>query len=255
MSNVHGMFPYSQAGPADILTSATWGAGDEGTQNFQDYHDSASVHLGDAEDYGQYPFHGHITPRGLGQESVDSREDFSSQLLAAHPVAASVGGESMKRGASRSSAGSHKHRSIKPSSAKSRSRMASVSQSSSKMSKKDIAGNAFRDGSSHVDMKPHFADSETPSQFYYGSLPMDLAMADGLQYPPGMSLHVAPSQMQYDPDTALTESPVSSWDALSAVDSSISSPHEDIWSVPGASPPDSHNSSPILSGQAGYVFL
>jgi len=260
LPNVHGMFPFSQAGPSDILTSPTWATGEEGTQNYQEYHDSSAAHHGDTEDYGHFPYHGHVTPRGLGQDHSGSREDLSNQWLAAHSAVAPIGGEAMKRGTSRSSAGSHKHRSVKASSVKSRSRLASISQESSKLSKKDMAGNAFHDGpqaAGQMDMKPLFQEPEPASHYYYGNLQMDLAMpADGMQYPPGLSLHVAPSQMQYDPDTALTGSPVSSWDAFSAVDSSMASPPqmaEDVWSVPATSPDSHDSSSPVLNGQVRYV--
>ncbi|KXH27129.1 C2H2 transcription factor [Colletotrichum nymphaeae SA-01] len=249
-----GMFSFSsQTGPSDPL-SGSWETTGEGAQNFQDFSDNGSAHPGDSEDYS---FHvdGHITPRGQGQTT----EDLQSKWTAP----ATVGSEPMRRGTSRSSAGSRKHRISKVTSPKARpTRMtaAASAQVSAQLSSMDITGNATVYGpqpsAQMMDVNPYFLDTDTSavSSQWFNSMELGM-MPDGL--PSGeLNMHVVPAQMQLDPDSSLgAHSPSASWNSFSPTESHLSSPAgstEDSWlSAPlMSSPSHSEHVSPIIQSQS-----
>ncbi|OHW93527.1 hypothetical protein CSPAE12_07767 [Colletotrichum incanum] len=254
-----GMFSFSsQTGPSDPL-SGSWETTGEGAQNFQDFSDNGSAHPGDSEDFS-FQVDGHITPRGQGQTT----EDLQSKWTAAAPTTVvPVGGEPMRRGTSRSSTGSRKHRITKVTSPKTRPRMTSAasSQVSAQLSSMDITGNAtIFNGSQHsaqlMDVNPYFLDTDTSAVSSQWFNSMELGMVpDGL--PSGdLNMHVVPAQMQLDPDSSLgAHSPSASWNSFSPAESHLSSPGgstEDSWlSAPlMSSPSHSEHVSPIIQSQS-----
>ncbi|CCF40736.1 C2H2 transcription factor, partial [Colletotrichum higginsianum] len=255
-----GMFSFSsQTGPSDPL-SGSWETTGDGAQNFQDLSDNGSAHPGDSEDFS-FQVDGHMTPRGQGQ----TNEDLQSKWTATTPATAvvPVGGELMRRGTSRSSAGSRKHRITKMTSPKTRPRMTSAasSQVSAQLSSMDITGNAtVFNGSQHnaqlMDVNPYFLDTDTSavSSQWFNSMELGI-VPDGL--PSGdMNMHVVPAQMQLDPDSSLgAHSPSASWNSFSPAESHLSSPAgstEDSWlSAPlMSSPSHSEHVSPIIQSQS-----
>ncbi|KAK3322400.1 hypothetical protein B0H66DRAFT_601855 [Apodospora peruviana] len=267
-SNGSGMFSYCQTGPADLGGSA-WDTAAEGQQNFPEFSDTVDYYAGDAEDF-VLPF-GQITPKPDHMEAMD---DIHARWTPATAVEAKAPrAEPMRRVTSRSSAGSHKHRSSKTtsSSKKSRSRVHSIlSQTSSQMSKLDMTGNAsaYQDGSvtngRMMDVHQYLAQDldtlsvsphVTGSAFYPGMM----GYPDGLTYASdlgaSMVQHVNPQVF----DAGLGGHSPHSWGSLSPGDSRMSSPgvldgvSDDMWSaVPSASSPgESQNSnSPPLPGQS-----
>ncbi|OHE96045.1 C2H2 transcription factor [Colletotrichum orchidophilum] len=248
-----GIFSFSsQTGPSDPL-SGSWETTGEGAQNFQDFSDNGSAHPGDSEDYS-FQVDGHITPRGQGQIT----EDLQSKWTAPAPV----GGEPMRRGTSRSSAGSRKHRISKVTSPKARPRMtaAASAQVSAQLSTMDITGNATVYGSQPsaqiMDVNPYFLDTDTSavSSQWFNSMELGM-MPDGL--PSGeLNVHVVPAQMQLDPDSSLgAHSPSASWNSFSPAESHLSSPAgstEDSWLTAPlmSSPSHSEHVSPIIQSQS-----
>jgi hypothetical protein len=268
------MFSYCQTGPAD-LAGSSWDATVEGSQNFPELADAADYYAGEAEDF-VLPF-GQITPK---PDHADALDDFQARWTPAAAVEnKALKAEPMRRGTSRSSAGSHKHRSTKTSATsakKSRSRVQSIlSQASSQMSKLDMTGNAssaYYDGAVAsgriMDVQQYLAqDLDTLSvspqvhPAYYAAMQ---GYTDGLPYSGGlgaaMAQHVNPQIF----DAGLMGASPHSWGSLSPVDSRLSSPglpdgSDDVWSaVPSASSPEeSQNSgSPPLPGQSPrYVAI
>ncbi|EEY20912.1 conserved hypothetical protein [Verticillium alfalfae VaMs.102] len=250
-----GMFSFSsQTGPSsDHISGSSWDTTGEGSQNFQDFLDTGSAHQGEAETFS-FHLDGHITPR----------------VQAPQAVAAPIGGEPMRRGLSRTSTGSHKHRITKPSS---KTRMtAPSSQMSSRMSNMDITGNSsvFTPGTQpgahlmDVNSSCLFLDSDASGvsshMLYSGSgMSLDLGMGpDGLPSPPTeVSLqHVIPTHIQLDHDASLTShSPSGSWATFSPSESHMSGPSSEgspaHWALPEplASPPRSENGSPAIQAQ------
>ncbi|KAK3379354.1 hypothetical protein B0T24DRAFT_646982 [Lasiosphaeria ovina] len=267
-STTSGMFSFCQTGPAD-LGSSSWDATAEGPQNFPEFTDHGEYYTGDAEDY-VLPF-GQITPKpdlADGMDDLQARWNPAAAVDAKAPKA-----EPMRRLTSRSSAGSHKHRSTKtstPTSKKSRPRVQSIlSQTSTQMSKLDMTGNdsAYQDGSiangrmmdvhqylaqdlDSLSVSPHVAGPA----FYPGMI-----FPDGLHYPSDLGASVAQHVNPQIFDAGLPGSSPHSWGSLSPVDSRMSSPgladgvSDDVWSaVPSASSPaESQNSnSPPMPGQS-----
>lgn len=271
-SSASGMFSYCQTGPAD-LAGSSWDATVEGSQNFPELADATDYYTGDAEDF-VLPF-GQITPK---PDHADAMDDFQARWTPALAVEnKALKAEPMRRGTSRSSTGSHKHRSSKTSAPykKSRARVQSIlSQASSQMSKLDMAGNgssAYHNGAVAsgriMDVQQYLAqDLDTLSvspqvhPAYYTSM---VGLTDGLPYPgalgAAMTQHVNPQIF----DAGLIGASPHSWGSLSPVDSRLSSPglpdgSDDVWSaVPSASSPESQNSgSPPLPGQSPrYVVI
>jgi hypothetical protein len=252
MSSAPAMFSsYSQTGPADLVPS--WETTAEGVQNFHDYSDNGSAHPGD-EEYTAYPLHGHISSRGHGHS--DTVEDLQGKWpTSAGVVATPMGGEPMRRGTSRTSTGSHKHRALKATASKGRSRMSSTI--SSKLSNLGMTGNstAFGNGPANgqMDMSQMFLDdaSSVSSHLYYSSPPMDYLHPDGLPYSTA-GLTLVPAEMDLIPDAAMTghSPPTPPWDAFSVGASRTPSPQgfEDAFSVAAAgSPTHTHNSSPLAT--------
>ncbi|KAK1971861.1 C2H2 transcription factor [Colletotrichum sublineola] len=255
-----GMFSFSsQTGPSDPL-SGSWETTGEGAQNFQDFSDNGSAHPGDSEDFA-FQIDGHITPRGQGQTT----EDMQSKWATAAPTTTvvSAGGEPMRRGTSRSSTGSRKHRISKVTSPKTRPRLTSAasSQVSAQLSSMDITGNAaIFNGPQHsaqmMDVNPYFLDTDTSAVSSQWFNSMELGMVpDGI--PSGdLNMHVVPAQMQLDPDSSLgAHSPSASWNSFSPAESHLSSPAgstEDSWlSAPlMSSPSHSEHVSPIIQSQS-----
>ncbi|OLN81480.1 hypothetical protein CCHL11_09055 [Colletotrichum chlorophyti] len=255
------MFSFSsQTGPSDPL-SGSWETTGEGAQNFQDFSDNRSTHPGDSEDFS-FQVDGHVTPRGQGQ----AVEDLQSKWTAPAPATtvATVGGEPMRRGTSRSSAGSRKHRISKITSPKTRPRLSSAasSQVSSQLSSMDIAGNSAvfsTNGSQHnahlMDVNPYFldADSSAVSSQWFNS--MELAMVPSA-HAADLNMHIVPAQMQLNPDSSLgAHSPSASWNSFSPPESQLASPAgspEDAWlSAPlMSSPSHSEHVSPIIRSQS-----
>ncbi|KAI1854903.1 hypothetical protein JX265_002542 [Neoarthrinium moseri] len=203
---------YSQTVPADLQGSLWDASAAEGAQNFH----------GDSD----YSFSfGHITPRGHGQDP--SEDDISGKWMSTEEAPAVVA-EPMRRMNSRSStSSSHKHRTIKASSLKSRPRILSTVSQGSHMSSYDMTGNAQMDA--------YLLDSDAhsvSSQMFYPTLPMGVGMSDGLSYTSdvvtsGLSQqHMDPTQLRLDFDPSLTgNSPSASWSgSLSPIESRISSP-------------------------------
>ncbi|KAF6839741.1 C2H2 transcription factor [Colletotrichum plurivorum] len=260
-----GMFPFSsQTGPSDPLSGGSWETTGEGAQNFQDFSDNGSAHPGDSEDFS-FQVDGHITPRGQGQ----TVEDLQSKWTAPAPATtvASVGAEPMRRGTSRSSAGSRKHRITKITSPKARPRMTSSasSQVSAQLSTMDITGNATvfsTNGPQHsgqlMDVNSYFLDSDAGAVSSQWFNSMELGMVpDGLpSQAADMTMHVVPAQMQLDPDSSLgAHSPSASWNSFSPPESQLSSPAQspgEVWlSAPlMSSPSHSEHVSPIIQSQS-----
>ncbi|KAK2050700.1 C2H2 transcription factor [Colletotrichum somersetense] len=255
-----GMFSFSsQTGPSDPL-SGSWETTGEGTQNFQDFSDNGSAHPGDSEDLA-FQVDGHITPRGQGQ----ANEDMQSKWATAAPTATVVpaGGEPMRRGTSRSSTGSRKHRISKVTSPKTRPRLTSAAsaQVSAQLSSMDITGNAaIFNGPQHsaqmMDVNPYFLDTDTGAVSSQWFNSMELGMVpDGISSG-DLNMHVVPAQMQLDPDSSLgAHSPSASWNSFSPAESHLSSPAgstEDSWlSAPlMSSPSHSEHVSPIIQSQS-----
>ncbi|WYZ40130.1 hypothetical protein EsH8_IV_000471 [Colletotrichum jinshuiense] len=254
-----GIFPFSsQTGPSDHL-SGSWETTGEGAQNFQDFSDNGSAHPGDSEDFS-FQVDGHITPRGQGQAT----EDLQNKWAAAAPATSvvPVGGEPMRRGTSRSSAGSRKHRITKITSPKTRPRMTSASsQVSTQLSTMDITGNAtvFSTNGTHnngqlMDVNSYYLDADTSavSPQWFSSMELGLPSQSG-----DLGMHVVPAQMQLDPDSSLgAHSPSASWNSFSPPESQLSSPAgstEDPWlSAPlmMSSPSHSEHVSPIIQSQS-----
>jgi hypothetical protein len=201
---------YSQTVPSD-LNGSLWDTTAEGTQNYQ----------GESE----FPFSfGHITPRGHGQDQTE--DDLSGKWMSQEEAPAVVA-EPMRRISSHSSTGSHKHRTIKASSLKSRPRILSTVSQGSQMSNFDVSGNGQMDA--------YLLDSDAhsvSSQMFYSTLPMSVGITDGLNYTSDMlstglaQQHMDPTQMRLDFETSLTgNSPTASWSgSLSPIGSRISSP-------------------------------
>ena len=263
LSSASGMFPsFCQTGPAD-LAGSSWDTTAEGSQNFSEFADAGDYYHGDTEEF--YPY-GHITPKPDHNEPID---DIHSTWT---PGAKVPKAEPMRRMTSKSSAGSSKHRSTKPtsSSKKGRSRVHSIlSQTSSQMSKLDMTGNsaAYQDGTMAngriMDVHQYLAqDLDTlsvsshvnNSAFYPGIM----GYPDGLHYSNDLGTSVAHVNPQIF-DTGLVGQSPQSWGSLSPVDSRFSSPgaadaiSDDVWSAgPSASSPgeSQHSNSPALAGQS-----
>ncbi|ROT42803.1 hypothetical protein SODALDRAFT_392215 [Sodiomyces alkalinus F11] len=248
------MFSFSHTGPSsDHLSGSSWD-NTEAAQNFQqEFLDTGSSHPGDGEEFA-FHLDGHITPRGQLPSTMSS---------------VPLGGEPMKRGSSRTSTGSHKHRITKPS--KSRGTLTMTSQMSSQLSALDMTGNAsvFKDSqtTSHVDgMNPCLfldtSSSGVSSQMLYSELPMGLGMdSNGLPSASDMAMHVVPAHMQLDPDASLTShSPSASWTSFSPPESHLASPTgspEETW-LPEplmASTPRSQHGSPSLQASQNDTKL
>lgn len=252
-STASGMFSsFCHTGPAD-LAGSSWDATTEGPHNFPEFTDAAEYYTGETEEFYTY---GHITPKpDHGDDLSAPWSPIEGKILKAEP---------MRRMTSRSSAGSHKHRSSKASSSskKMRPRVQSIlSQTSSQMSKLDMSGNAYQESGRLMDVSQYLGAQELDplavsphmagSAFYTGLM----GYPDGLQY--GNDLAVAHVNPQIF-NAGLVGSP-QSWGSLSPADSRLSSPgvhdgvSDDLWSaVPSASSPaESQNSnSPALPGQS-----
>ncbi|KAF3001578.1 hypothetical protein E8E14_002013 [Neopestalotiopsis sp. 37M] len=202
---------YTQAVPTD-LTGSLWDATAEGTQNFH----------GESE----FPFSfGHITPRAMGQDPTE--DDFSGKWMSAEDAPAMIA-EPMRRMTSQSSNGSsHKNRTIKASSMKSRPRILSSVSQGSQMSTFDMTGNAQADFLLH-DTDAHSVSSQP---MFYPTLPMGVGMVNGLSYTTDMlptsmgQQHMDPTQMRLDYNPSLTgNSPTASWsDSFSPIGGSRTS--------------------------------
>ncbi|KAH7037715.1 uncharacterized protein B0I36DRAFT_70039 [Microdochium trichocladiopsis] len=227
MAPTSGLFSFPQSGQADFQ-STMWDTTD-GAQTFQE------------EDF-QYTY-GHITPRG--QDQSDGKWSPIEQTATAIP-------EPMRRVSSRSSAGSHKHRTMKATKHKSRPRLLSTVSQSSRILDFDITGNASMD----TFLLPETDAQSVSSQMYYPNVPLAVGLpTDGLAFSaagisPSMTQHIDPAHMQLHYDGALAGSPSASWGS-SPVESRISSPGipEDAsaWSLPmAASPSQTSDSSPIM---------
>lgn len=234
MTSTSGPF-YSQTVPAD-LNGSLWDT-TEGAQNYP----------GDSE----FPFSfGHITPRGHGQDQ--NEDDLSGKWMSPEEAPAVVA-EPMRRISSHSSTSSHKNRTIKASSLKSRPRILSTVSQGSQMSNFDMSGNGQMDA--------YLLDSDAhsvSSQMFYPTLPMSVGIADGLTYSSDMlssglgQQHMDPTQMRLDFETSLTgNSPTASWSgSLSPIGSRISSPvplEESSWNhVPVGSSSQGSTSSHVM---------
>ncbi|KAI1074495.1 hypothetical protein F5B20DRAFT_437484 [Whalleya microplaca] len=239
LATASGPFLYSQTGHAD-LQGSVWDATAEGTQNF----------TGDEDFHFTY---GHITPKG--QDQNESMDDIASKWIATEQTSAPTS-EPMRRISSRGSTGSHKNRTIKASTHKSRPRLLSTQSQGSQMPNFDMTGNSQMDAYLLQDSDAH----SVSSQMFYPTLPMSVGLtSDGLPYSPAVlapnmtQQHVDPSQMQLNFEANLTgNSPdATSWGSFSPVESRISSPGipEDAWSVPmDTSPTHTNNSSPVMDG-------
>ncbi|TDZ61606.1 hypothetical protein CTRI78_v004231 [Colletotrichum trifolii] len=252
-----GMFSFSsQTGPSDL--GGSWETTGEGAQNFQDFSDNGSAHPGDSEDFS-FSAEGHITPRGQGQTVEDMQSKWTAPATAT--TVAPVGGEPMRRGTSRSSAGSRKHRISKITSPKARPRMTSSasSQVSAQLSSMDITGNASvfstngpQQTAQLMDVNSYFIESEAgpvSSQWFNSMIVPDGLAGD-------MNMHVVPAQMHLDHESSIgAHSPSASWNSFSPPESQLSSPAgspEDMWlSAPlMSSPPHSEHVSPIIQSQS-----
>ncbi|KAH6687469.1 hypothetical protein F5X68DRAFT_134185 [Plectosphaerella plurivora] len=243
-----GMFSFaSQTGPtSDPMSGSSWDTTGEGSQNFQsDFLETGSSHLGD-EDFSFLD--GAMTPRGHAAHAAEDLQSKWAGVPAAPAAVVPVGGEPMRRGTSRTSTGSHKHRV-----SKTKTKMTSASsQVSSRLSNLDMSGNAVLFNGSrpaHLDMNQCLFTSGVSNQVLFSEMPMDLPLgADVLPSPPTeMNMHVVPAHMTLD----LDHSPSASWASLSTPESHFSSPAgspNGTWmSEPlMASPPRSDNASPIL---------
>jgi hypothetical protein len=272
-SSASGIFSFCQTGPAD-LGGSSWDATVEGSQNFPEFADAAEYYTGEAEEF-VLPFDQN-TPKPDHAEAMD---DFQARWTPAAAVdSKALKAEPMRRGTSRSSTGSHKHRSTKTSAAsakKSRSRVQSIlSQASSQMSKLDMTGNpapAYHDGAvvagRIMDVQQYLAqdlDTLSVSSHVNGPVfyPGMMGYPDGLPYSgevgAGVAQHVNPQVF----DAGLIGASPHSWGSLSPVDSRLSSPgihdgSDDVWSaVPSASSPEesqNSNSPPLPSQSPRYV--
>ncbi|KAK9416213.1 hypothetical protein SUNI508_09793 [Seiridium unicorne] len=233
MSTSNGPF-YSHTVPSD-LNGSLWDATTaEGAQNFH----------GEAD----FPFSfGHITPRANGQDPTE--DDVSGKWMATEEAPA------MQRITSQSSTGSsHKNRTIKASSMKSRPRILSTVSQGSHMSNFDLTGNTQADAYLLHDSDAH----SVSSQMFYPTLPMGVGMIDGLPYTSDMlasglgQQHMDPTQMRLDFDPSLTgNSPSASWSgSLSPIGGSrTSSPAitDNTWShVPVGSSSQGSTTSPVM---------
>lgn len=259
-----GIFSFCQTGPAD-LAGSSWDATVEGSQNFPEFPDATDYYTGETEDF--------VLP--FGQNTPKPDDDFQARWTPAAAVEnKALKAEPMRRGTSRSSTGSHKHRSTKTSAAsakKSRSRVQSIlSQASSQMSKLDMTGNApsaYHDGAVAagriMDVQQYLAqdlDTLSVSSHVNGAAfyPGMMGFPDGLPYSGDMGAAVAQHVNPQIFDAGLIGASPHSWGSLSPVDSRLSSPgihdgSDDVWSAgPSASSPgDSPNSdSPALPGQS-----
>ena len=237
-----GHFLYSQPGHADLQGSVWDPSAAEGTQNFN-------------EDDFHYPY-GQITPRSQGQDQTETVDDISSKWISQEHASAVA--EPMRRISSRSSCGSHKNRTIKAPSRRSRPRIVSTISQSSQMSNYDMTGNAQMDAF----LLPESDTHSVSSQMLYNQLPMSAGFSDGLPYSPavlasGMAQQsIDPSHMQLNFEASLAgNSPAGSWESLSQGGSRNSSPGipEDAsqWSMPvGGSPTHTDNSSPVMNGMS-----
>lgn len=258
------MFSFSQTVPSsDPSSGSSWDTTGEGAQNFhQDYIDHGSTHRTGIEDFSLH-LDGQVTPRGQAQSHpIEDLQGKWANMPCG--TGASVGGEPMMRGTSRTSTGSRKHRISK--SSKPRTTAAS-SQLSSHMSALDVTGNAsfFANGSqttNNLDVTPCLftgnSASGVSSQMLFPDMPVDFGLSsDGLPSPPTemSAVHVVPALMQLDPDASLSQSP--SWTSLSTPETHFTSPTgspEEAW-LPDplmASPPRSNNGSPL---QGAYRFV
>ncbi len=263
-SNASGMFSYCQTGPAD-LAGSSWDTTVEGSQNFPELADAADYYHGETEDF-VLPF-GQNTPK---PDHMDAADDFQTRWTPAVAMESkALAAEPMRRGTSRSSTGSHKHRTTKTSTQaakKSRSRVQSMlSQTSSQMSKLDMSGNAssaYAQGRI-MDVQQYIAQdldslSVSPqvngAAFYSGLV----GFTDGMSYAgdlgAAMAQHVNPQIF----DAGLMAASPHSWGSLSPVDSRMSSPglqdaSDDVWSAAPSvsSPGESQDSnSPVLPGES-----
>ncbi|KAI1330372.1 hypothetical protein F5Y16DRAFT_396338 [Xylariaceae sp. FL0255] len=238
LSTANGPFLYSQTAHTD-LNGSIWDTPIEGAQDFH------------GEEELQFSSYGHITPRG--QDQNEAIDDMTSKWIVADQ-AMPVVAEPMKRISSRASSGSHKNRTIKASSHKSRPRLIATVSQGSHLSDFDLMSQQM-DGYLLQDD----ARSVASSTMYYPTLssvglPMDSLSGDGISYSPTLlQQHVDPLQMQlkFDPSVA-GNSPIAAWSPPSPV-SRNSSPDmpEDMWSnsIPmDASPTHTNNSSPIMDG-------
>lgn len=231
---------YSHTVPADLSGSLWDATAAEGAQNFH------------GESEFSFSF-GHITPRATGQDPVE--DDISGKWMSAEENTAMVT-EPMRRIASQSSTGSsHKNRTIKASSMKSRPRILSTVSQGSHMSNFDITGNAQTDA-----YLLHDSDAQSvSSQMFYPNLPMGVGLVDGLPFASDMlasgmgQQHMDPTQLRLDFDPSLTgNSPSASWsDSLSPIGGSrTSSPAitENPWSnVPVGSSSQGSTTSHVVS--------
>ena len=257
-----GMFSYCQTEPG-----AAWDTTVEGTQNFTEFSDHGDIYIPDPDDY--VPF-GHNTPR---LDQTNAADELHSKWTAAAAAAElkAAKAEPMRRMTSRSSVGSHKHRTLKASSSKkSRPRVTSTLPAApSHYASLDVTGNAtlFADaalGNGHMmdpqqylaqDLDTLSVSSHMSAQAFSAGI-MGLP-SDGLPYSADMGFavaqHVNPSATQiFDPHMA-GNSP-RSWASLSS-GSRISSPGlpDDAWSAGGhhvSSPTDTHSSSPDFPDQS-----
>ncbi|CAJ2506096.1 Uu.00g002260.m01.CDS01 [Anthostomella pinea] len=244
IANASGPFLYSQTAHAD-LNGSVWDTSAEGAQNFHG-----------EDDFGFS--YGQITP--TGQDQNDAMDEMTSKWIATEHGLPSAA-EPMRRASSRSSAGSHRNRSVKTSSQKSRPRMMPSVSQGSHMSHFDMAGNPQMDAY----LLPDSSDVHSvSSKMYYPALPMSVGLpTDGISYSPavlapGMThQHVDPAQMQLSFEANMAgNSPTTSWGSLSPVESRMSSPgvHDDAWSLAAvpmdASPTHTNDSSPVMNGMS-----
>lgn len=275
LSSNGGMFSsYCQTEPG-----SAWDTTVEGTQNFAtEFSDHGDLYIAETEDF--VPF-SHNTPR-LDQASA--AEDLHSKWTAAAAADFKAPkAEPMRRMTSRSSVGSHKHRTIKAtSSKKTRPRVnsslsATTASAASRFANLDVAstgntsslfGHASLGSGRMMDPQQFLAQedldtlsvsSHMSAQAYNAGM-MGLT-SDGLPYSSDMGFavaqHVNPSATQiFDPH--MTGNSPHSWDSLSS-GSRNSSPGlpDDTWSAGAfvASPTDTHSSSPDFPDQSPrYVF-
>jgi hypothetical protein len=266
-----GMFSYYATGPG-----ASWDATADVPQTFSEFSDHGDYYNPDPEDYVHL---GHNTPRMDVPDATDNLRGKWTAASAADNKPTKVSkaakpskapkAEAMRRAISKDSSGSHKHRTVKASSKKTRSRVHSVvSESSSHYSGLDVTGNApaFDDAGLGNDnlMDPHqylsqdldtLSVSSHMSPQVFGSGIMGLTPGPTLTYSADMeysiSQHVDPSATQiFDPVPG--NSP-HSFESRSSI-SRASSPGfpDDMWSaVPvGASPSETYGSSPEMVGHS-----
>jgi hypothetical protein len=254
---------------------SAWDTTVEGTQNFTtEFSDHGDLYIADHEDF--VPF-GHNTPRLDQTSAADDLHSKWTAAAAADFKAAKA--EPMRRMTSRSSVGSHKHRTLKASSSKKgRPRVTSTlpAAAASHYANLDVAGNAsslFAQASlgngrimdpqqflAQEDLDTLSVSSSHMSAQAYSAGMMGLT-AEGLPYSNDMGYavaqHVNPSATQiFDPH--MTGNSPRTWDSLSS-GSRNSSPGlpDDTWSAGPfvASPTDTHSSSPDFPDHSPrYVF-